>query len=63
MRCQACNDPLSDREATRKSPSGMYYELCNHCFETIADQVQTTENPLADDLVTEYEKNEEGKGL
>lgn len=33
MRCVACNVPLNDFEATRKSKNtGEYVDLCNSCF-------------------------------
>lgn len=47
MRCVACNRVLSDRDASRKSPvTKKYYDLCSHCFDTIADDVESVENPL-----------------
>ena len=30
MKCAACDCILSDREATRKGPSGEFLELCDH---------------------------------
>ena len=30
MKCAACDCVLSDREATRKGPSGNYLELCDY---------------------------------
>ena len=62
MRCAACDDPLSDRESSRKSPTtGQYYDLCDGCFGTIADQVEVSENPVVEQLVKENEENEEAK--
>jgi hypothetical protein len=56
MRCLSCNKVLSGREATRKSTvSGMYYDLCDRCFSTIADQVTSVENPnLQEDGEEDY---------
>lgn len=40
MRCAACDRRLNDQESVRKSPiTGLYYDLCNPCFATIADEV------------------------
>lgn len=45
MRCQACNVILTTQEATRKfAKSGDFVDLCNKCFNTIADDVQYTES-------------------
>jgi hypothetical protein len=34
MKCQACDEILSDFEATRKQiETNQYLELCNHCFD------------------------------
>ena len=35
MRCLSCNDILSDREATRKYPSGEFIDLCDFCIKEI----------------------------
>jgi hypothetical protein len=32
MKCLACDRILTDFEATRKTESGAYLDLCNHCF-------------------------------
>ena len=32
MRCIACNQELSNREATRKDDNGDYYDLCSECL-------------------------------
>ena len=33
MRCRACNDELTDFEATRKEANtGYFVDLCNYCF-------------------------------
>lgn len=40
MRCKACNDELSDFEATRRSINTMeYIELCNGCFRSISANI------------------------
>jgi hypothetical protein len=42
MRCLSCDAALTDFESTRKSAfTGEYIDLCNHCFATINDEVQT----------------------
>lgn len=54
MRCEACDNALSDREATRKSKkTGDFLELCDHCYEPIKQDVPTVENPLASENVAE----------
>ena len=55
MRCAACNKGLSSRESVRKSAvTGTYYDLCDHCFSTIEDQVTAVENPsLEEDGIEE----------
>ena len=36
MKCQACDEILSDFEATRKQiETNQYLELCNHCLMMI----------------------------
>lgn len=54
MRCKACDNPMTDRDSTRKFASGSYVDLCEHCFDTIKDQVYVLEVPDSDDEV-EYE--------
>lgn len=45
MKCLACDNPLSDREASRKSlNTGEYLDLCDTCLESIAEYVYFTEN-------------------
>ena len=34
MRCKACNQQLSDYEATRKTKDDSYVDLCNGCFRS-----------------------------
>lgn len=66
MRCLACNDPLNNRESTRKSPlTGVYYDLCDKCLGTISDQIQSIEG-IEDDSSegdgTEGNKSSESLG-
>lgn len=52
MRCLACDENLNNKESTRKFLSGEYVDLCDHCFETIKDQVMTIEtDPPEDDEI------------
>jgi len=45
MKCQACDQVLSDREASRKSlNTGEYLDLCDTCLEPIAEDVYFSEN-------------------
>lgn len=44
MRCLACNIILSDKEATRKYAStGQFVDLCDHCFDTVEDEIAVIE--------------------
>lgn len=46
MRCLSCNVILTDFEATRKSANtNDYLDLCNHCFYSISDDVESLERP------------------
>lgn len=50
MRCQICNEVLTDFEATRRiQRTRVYFDLCNPCFKSI-----DTNLPVADrkDLMT-----------
>ncbi len=56
MRCKACDRALSDFESTRKYANHEeYVDLCNHCFSTIADDIEYSER---EDLL-EYEDIED----
>lgn len=33
MRCLACNDELTDFEATRRTSSGEFLDLCEKCLD------------------------------
>lgn len=38
MRCKACDENLSNEEATRKSPNtGDYIDMCNRCLGTVVE--------------------------
>lgn len=44
MRCLSCDKNLTDFEATRKSVfSGEFIDLCNHCFASVYEDLQTIE--------------------
>ena len=49
MRCLSCDVILTDKEATRKYVNADFVDLCDGCYSTIADQVETVCNPLASD--------------
>lgn len=54
MRCLACDEPMTDRDASRKfAGSGQYVDLCLHCYDTIKDQVPTIENTKAKNIIEE----------
>lgn len=47
MRCKACDDRLTAREATTKGEAtGEYMDLCSKCLSTIADQIGLVESPI-----------------
>lgn len=51
MHCQGCDAFLSDKEASRKTCSGEYLDLCDECYEFIMDAVPTNLNEEASDQV------------
>lgn len=56
MRCIACNANLSDKESTRKYAStGHFIDLCDHCFDTVEDDIAVIEGHSGND---EYESEE-----
>ncbi len=56
-RCLACNARLSDFEATRKTESGHYLDLCNRCFYSgVHQMINVTER---EDLRSTTEEDEE----
>jgi heterodisulfide reductase subunit B len=45
MHCVACDKVLSTFEASRKSKkTGEYLDMCNRCYSSIEDTVETTTN-------------------
>lgn len=47
MRCYCCNRLLSDYESTRKSKAtGDYLDMCNKCFNTVSDDIESDEISL-----------------
>jgi hypothetical protein len=50
MRCNCCNRPLSNSEATRKFSSGTFTDMCNHCLETISEDVECIDSDIEDDI-------------
>lgn len=52
MRCLSCNAALTDYEATRRSANtNEFIDLCNHCFASISEDLQTIEREdLAHDI-------------
>ena len=43
MRCRACNKNLNDFESPRKSDSGEYVDLCNHCYREVQSDILAEE--------------------
>jgi hypothetical protein len=64
MKCMACDDILTDKEATRKviNPEAVgenrFVDLCNKCFHTIRDMVNTDDNDSEQAIVFELEEGE-----
>lgn len=57
MRCLACDNPLTDRDSSRKGVhSGEYLDLCRKCYDTIKDQIDVVENTKAKDIIEEPEE-------
>ncbi len=53
MHCRACDDLLSDREATRKSSTtGEYYDLCDRCYKLVMEDLypESQEQDEIDDI-------------
>lgn len=47
MRCIACDEALTDKEATRKFlHSGTYTQMCNKCLDTIRDAAPTEDDDV-----------------
>lgn len=46
MRCHACNEELTDYEATRKCAfTGTFLDLCTPCYKHIEKEIKTIDNP------------------
>lgn len=58
MRCLSCNEVMTDFEATRKSVySGQFIDLCNHCFASVSDDLQTIDRQdLLHDEAEDFEQ-------
>lgn len=56
MHCTSCNEELSDFESTRKTTEGEYIDLCNNCYRTIKDDVDTE---VRFDLMSEVDSDVE----
>lgn len=62
MRCLACNDNLTDKEAGRKythwreikNPEERYVGLCTGCLKEAG--IEVLENPLLEDVVYQDER-------
>lgn len=58
MHCLSCDAFLTDYEATRKSASGHYVDLCNACFRHIKHDIVTFARHdlegVVDDIVTDF---------
>lgn len=45
MRCKACDVLLAEHELKRKGTfTGEYMDLCDHCYETIQDDMDVGED-------------------
>lgn len=54
MKCLSCDVILSPRESTRKFVgSKTYVDLCDSCFDSIADEVEVSENTFLSDSLDE----------
>jgi len=58
MRCRACDDLLSNREATRRTKStGEFLDLCDRCYEFVKGDIPTVER-LDNELVDSTNEEE-----
>lgn len=48
MKCLACDEILTDKEATRKNTSGYFIELCDPCLEYVKGDIEIIESIEAD---------------
>lgn len=47
MRCLACDEELTDREAVRRSSkTGEFIELCDRCYKEVEDSIPAVEESL-----------------
>ena len=55
MRCLACNTVMTDYEASLRSNSGAYVDLCRRCYATVEKDLPAVGNPS---LLHEYDTEE-----
>lgn len=61
MRCKACDNRLTPREATRKCEgTGEYPDLCDKCMEEIQGDLQLVGNPLFFNPVVDEDADDKG---
>ena len=60
MRCRACNKNLNDFESTRKSESGEYVDLCNHCYREVQSDILAEERQDLQDGNNEWFDEDDG---
>jgi len=60
MRCRACNKNLNDFESTRKSESGEYIDLCNHCYREVQSDILAEERQDLQDGNDEWFDEDDG---
>jgi hypothetical protein len=60
MRCRACNKNLNDFESTRKSESGEYVDLCNHCYREVQSDILAEERQDLQDGNEEWFDEDDG---
>jgi len=60
MRCYACNKNLNDFESTRKSESGEYVDLCNHCYREVQSDILAEERQDLQDGNDEWFDEDDG---
>jgi hypothetical protein len=60
MRCIACNKNLNDFESTRKSESGEFVDLCNHCYREVQSDILAEERQDLQDGNEEWFDEDDG---
>ena len=60
MRCLSCNVILTDFESTRKSESGEYVDLCNHCYREVQSDILAEERQDLQDGNDEWFDEDDG---